>query len=84
MFVDIIDDFIRLAESFFGILEMEVTAPWDDNMVALMDFKHVCVKPINEVLHFFLSVEGAKCGIIINEIICGVEMRSKTVPIIKD
>lgn len=69
MLINVIDDFICLAESFFSILEMKVTTPRKDDMVALMDFKHICVQPVYKILHFLLGVEGAKCGIIIHEII---------------
>lgn len=69
MFVDVIYDFIGLAESFFGILEVEVATPRKDDMVALMDFEHIGMEPVYEILHFLLSVEGAKCGIVVNEIV---------------
>lgn len=84
MFVDVIYDFICLTEAFFSVLEMEVTTPRKDNMVALMSLEHFGVEPVNEVLHFFLSVEGAKSGIIIYEVISGVEMRGEAVSIIED
>lgn len=84
MLVDVIDDFICLAECFFSILEMKVATPRKDDVVALMDFKQICVQPVYEILHFLLGVEGAKCGIIIHEIIRRVEIRSKTVSITED
>lgn len=69
VFVDIIDNFVCLAESFFGVLEMKVAAPREDDVVALMDFEVVGVKPVDEVLHFLFGVEGAESGVVIYEII---------------
>tara|TARA_B110000285_G_C14574262_1_gene359300 strand:- start:78 stop:506 length:429 start_codon:yes stop_codon:yes gene_type:complete len=84
VFVEVINHFVCLAETFFGILEMEVAAPRKDDVVALVDFEHVSVKPVNEILHFLLGVEGAKCGIVVYEVISCVEVRSKTVAITED
>jgi hypothetical protein len=84
MFVDIIDDLVGLAKSFFSIFESEITTPWKNDMVTLMDFDHVCVKPINEILHFLLSVKRAESIIVINKIVSRVKMRSEAVAIVKD